>query len=221
MKGAIKISYAATSKNLFSFEDWIVFYDAEFAEKMLRKIKEFPWSEKTLSSLCPLCGNKVKNCHFGFLGINLLNGDPLTILKFQKLHLPYRSKLEFASYKPESWYSKENFAKKTSLGLRWYLLHKNIIPGSEDKTYEDQKAMLPEEYEIPQVVEETAKDILVFQKSGVLANPARYARCIDESSDGERVSIGHSAGNGLRINNVWGENRVYNIGIGASRKLGT
>jgi len=134
----------------------------------------------------------VRETHFAFVGV-----DSVTMMEL----------------KPESWYSREGFATTEALALRWYLLLKNIVPGSENSEFPDQKAMLPKEYEVPSAVAETAKDILIYKKTGVCMNPARYARTSDLDSVHRRVCIS----GGVDVYSHWDDGPYDFVGIGASR----
>ncbi len=213
-----KLARALMGKNFFGIEDWATLYGANFSQKQLRQVAEFPWGEDVLASTCPLCGKTVKDCHFAFLGLDRLNGKPLNILKLQELH-PNTAQPRFYRYTPDAWYSKEKFATETTCDLRWYLLHTSIVPKSEDKTFDEQRAMLPAEYEVPSAIAEVSKDLLVFKKTGVYANPSRYGRCTDVDSDGSRVCVGYFDAGGLRVNDYWDDRRDDYIGVSASRKF--
>lgn len=204
--------------NFFSAKDWATLYGANFSQKQLRQVAEFPWGEDILNSTCPL-GKTVKDCHFAFLGLDRLNGKPLTILKFQELH-PNTAQPRFWFYRHthDSWYSKKKFATDTTMSLRWYLLHTNIVPKSEDKTFDRQRAMLPAEYEVPSAIVEVAKNLLFFKKTGVYATP-RYGRCTDVDSDGDRIVVGGFGAGGLDIDLYWDGGRDGVICISASRKF--
>lgn len=116
-----KITREIMGKNFFGVEDWSALYGVNFSQKQLRRVAEFPWSEDILNSTCPLCGKVVKDCHFAFVGLDRINGKPLTILKLQELH-PATKQPKFYSYAPSAWYSEKKFAKETTMDFRWYLL---------------------------------------------------------------------------------------------------
>ncbi|MBI1999093.1 MAG: hypothetical protein HYS74_00360 [Parcubacteria group bacterium] len=213
-----KLARTVMGKNFFGVEDWSVLYGVNFSQKQLRQVAEFPWGEDILNSTCPLCGKVVKDCHFAFVGLDRINGKPLTILKLEELH-PTTGQPKFYSYAPDAWYSKEKFARKTTMSFRWYLLHQNIVPKSEDKTYDGQRAMLTADYEVPSAVTEVTKDLLVFRKTGNFVNQSRYARCECVTSGGDRVDAGDVGGGGLGVNHFWGGSRGYGVGLAASRKF--
>lgn len=213
--------------NFCDAEEWTFFYEADFSKRQLRQITEFPWSKDILMSTCPLCGGIVKDCHAAFWGLEHINGKPLTILKFQKFHpdvlkqYPVNFQPQFTTYAPNAWFSKEKFAKKTAMDPRWYLLHINIIQRFLNKTYDEQMAMLPAEYEVPSAVAEIAKDLLIFRKTGICAtNPGQYNRCSDLTSDNRNVFVGiYRFTNGPSIDLFWAGDRYCYVGIAASRKL--
>jgi len=213
-----KLARAVMGKNFFGVEDWSALYGVNFSQKQLRQVAEFPWGEDILNSTCPLCGKVVKDCHFAFVGLDSINGKLFTILKLQELH-PATGQPKFYSYAPSAWYSEQKFAKETTMDFRWYLLHQNIVPKSEDKTYGDQKAMLTADYEVPSAITEVTKDLLVFRKTGNFVNQSRYARCECVTSDGNRVRAGYFDGGGLHVYYFWDDYRYYSFGVAASRKF--
>ena len=213
-----KLARTVMGKNFFGVEDWSALYGVNFTQKQLRQVAEFPWGEDILNSTCPLCGKVVKDCHFAFVGLDRINGKPLTILKLQELH-PATGQPKFYSYAPSAWYPNEKFAKETTMSFRWYLLHQNIVPKSEDKTYGDQKTMLTADYEVPSAVTEATKDLLIFRKTGIFANSSQYARCECVASDGRRVLVGYFDSDGLGVDYYWDDNRNDNIGVSSARKF--
>jgi len=213
-----KLARAVMGKNFFGVEDWSALYGVNFTQKQLRQVAEFPWGEDILNSICPLCGKVVKDCHFAFVGLDRVNGKPLTILKLQEIH-PATGQPKFYSYAPSAWYSEQKFAKETTMSFRWYLLHQNIVPKSESKTYDEQKAMLAVDYEVPSAVAEATKDLLVFKKTGNFVNSLRYARCEVVSSFGYRVGVGLFGESGLLVGYFWDGYRYGDFGLAASRKF--
>jgi hypothetical protein len=213
-----KLARATMGQNFFGVEEWATLYGANFSKKQLREVNEFPWGEDILNSPCPFNkGKAIRETHFAFLGLEKLNIDPLTILKFQGLH-PASGQPRFASYAPDSWYSQQEFAAKTAK-LRWYLLLASIVPNSTNTAWSDQLAMLTAGYEVPTAIEEVSKDILTYRKTGVYLNPSVYARVKDTTSGGSRVTVGYFDSNGLDVND-WDDDGYYgHIGLAASRKL--
>jgi hypothetical protein len=211
-----KLVRAILGKNFFGVEEWSVLYGLNFSKKQFREISEFPWNEDILNSTCLLCGKIVRECHFGHLGLEKFKGVPLTMMKLYELH-PRTGQPRF--YLDDPWYKNEEFATKTTLQFRWYLTHLEIVPNSENKTYERQTQMLTEDYEVPSAIEETVKSFLYYKKNGIYLNPTRYARCRDLGSDGRRVYLGLFDSGGFHVCRWYDDEPDGHIGLASSRKF--
>jgi len=189
------------SIDLFGLLDWQTYHNIVLSPAQVTTLGPFPWSDAVLNSRCPFHNGKmVRETHFAFAGL-----DTITIT-------------ELHSY-ADTWYANEQFATTVTLGLRWYLLLKDIVPDSEGKKFAEQVAMLPAEYEAPSAVAETAKDLFVKTKTGVFVNPNRYARTSDPGSGGSRVSVGVCVASGVDVHYFTDDYRNGHIGVGASRKF--
>jgi hypothetical protein len=209
-----ELSLELPNLDCFAVADWNANYRIALTSEQIAAVGNFPWSDATLNSPCPFNpGKMIRETHFAFVGV-----DSITMMELQRLN-PQATEPRFYSYAPDAWYAKQNFATKTKLGLRWYLLLKDIVPGSENKTFEEQQVMLPKEYEVPSAVAETAKDLLIYKKTGKYVNPQRYARTSDLDSDGSRVSVGGCDAGGVYVGNYWGDYRYDRVGVGACRKF--
>ena len=203
-----KLARAILNENFFGVEEWSSLYGVNFTKKQLREIADFPWSKDVLNAPCPFVkGKKVKETHFAFLGLSSFRGKPLTILKWQELH-PKSKQPKFYSYAPDYWYTKEKFATEKTSDFRWYLMLKEIIPDSTNKTFQEHTKRLPDGYELPFAIEEVAKEILYFKKNGVYLNSDRYARCQDLDSRGLRVRVGLFGRDGLHVHYYWVDDRL-------------
>lgn len=214
-----KLARAILGKNFFGIEDWSAFYGVNFSGKQLRAVAEFPWGEDILNAPCPFSkGKLIRETHAAYLGLDRYMGKPLTIMKWQEVH-PITGQPRFYSYPQDCWYKDEKFANQPTCAFRWYLMPLQIVTDSESKTYQDQVAMLPAEYEVPFAVEEVTKDLLYYRKNGVFLNPSRYGRCQDVSSYGGRIGVGRSGSGGLRVGGWSGGVPGDDVGLAASRKL--
>ncbi|KKS27489.1 MAG: hypothetical protein UX24_C0009G0005 [Candidatus Giovannonibacteria bacterium GW2011_GWB1_45_9b] len=214
-----KLARARMGQNFFGVEEYATLYGVNFSKKQLREVSGFPWGKDILDAPCPFNkGKTVRETHFAYLGVDKLNGSPLTIMKFQELH-PESGQPKFRNYAPDSWYHQQVFATDKTMKLRWYLLLKNIVPNSTLTSWNDQKAMLPAEYEIPTAVEETAKDLFVQRKTGIYPNLKVYARVDDTSSNGHRVNVGDCYHGSVGVY-FWGDYGDDSVGLGASRLPG-
>ncbi|OGN16204.1 MAG: hypothetical protein A3C81_02355 [Candidatus Yanofskybacteria bacterium RIFCSPHIGHO2_02_FULL_46_19] len=209
-------------RNIFDVADWMSYYDAKFTKKQIRDAGKFPWGEDVLNSPCPFNkGKLVKDTHFAFLGLTAINGSPLTVAKWLQLH-PATGQPKFY-FNSNPWHEGQPHTDVATMQLRWYLMLKDIVPGSTDKTPEEQVAILPAEYEVPTTIAETTKDILVFRKTDVRPNGSRWAACTertvktDKAGAGSVSCVGGFRGSGLSVYN-WGGNRGAYVGGGASRK---
>jgi hypothetical protein len=214
-----KLARVILGENFFGVEEWSSLYGVNFSNKQLREVAEFPWSEDVLNAPCPFYkGKSVKETHFAFLGLNTFKGKPLTILKWQELH-PDSGQPRSDSYVPEIWYVKEEFGNKPTCGFRWYLMPLEILPKSINRTYAEQTAMLPADYEVPLAIEEVTKVILYYRKNGIYLNPARHGRCQDVTSSNDRVVVGGWGPRGLGVGHCLDEVRDWSVGLAASRKF--
>lgn len=220
LEGSIhqKLARAVMGKNFFGIEEWSSLYGVSFTKKQLREVADFPWGEDILNAPCPFVeGKSIKETHFAFLGIPSVNGKPLTILKWHELHLATgQPKFYFAN---NPWYGNQKFATEVTCELRWYLMPLEIVPSSTNKTYQEQVAMLTQDYEVPNAIEEVTKSILYYRKNGIRLNQSRWSRCQDVTSVGYRVNVGHFGESGLHVNSHWDGHRHSYIGVAASRKF--
>lgn len=211
-----KLARAILGKNFFGIEDWSALYGVNFSGKQLRAVAEFPWGEDILNAPCPFSkGKLIRETHVAYLGLDRYMGKPLTIMKWQEVH-PITGQPRFYSYPQDK---DEKFANQPTCAFRWYLMSLQIVPDSESKTYQDQVAMLPAEYEVPFAVEEVTKDLLYYRKNDTFLNPSRYGRCQDVSSYGYRVGVGCLGSKGLNVYCWIDDYRDVDVGLAASRKL--
>jgi hypothetical protein len=210
-------------RNIFDAADWMSYYDVKFTKKQIRDVGKFPWSEDVLNGPCPFhAGKMVRETHFAFLGVTRINGEPLTVNKWMELHpVTGQPRFYFAS---DPWHAGQPYADEVTMELRWYLLLKSIVPGSTDKTSEQQVAMLPEEYEVPSTIAEVTKDILVFRKTNVRPNPVQWAACKERTIKTSKIDkglvscVGYFSEYGLHVD-CWNGTSHYAVGVGASRKF--
>ena len=204
----------------FGVADWQKFYRVSLTPRQIMAIGDFPWSENLLNSPCPWNpGKTIRETHFAFMGF-----DTISIMKLQELN-PQGKDPCFYVYAPDVWYIKEKFPHRV-LRLRWYLLLREIIPNSEEKTFNTQKMILPKEYEVPSAAVEAAKNFLIYKKEGIYVNEKRYARTSDVNSGHRHIVIGccNAEIDGAYIDGVYvrfreNVDQIPDVGIGASRKL--
>ena len=206
-------------ENFFGLSDWNANFRQEITDDEVLMI---PWPESVLNGECPFCsGRTVSETHFVFLGVKTLSPEKtLTVLEWQK----QQEALRQPRLCQDDWYREKDFAnEKTCKHLRWYLVLREIIPGSVNKTYLKQLEMLPGGYEPASAVVEVSKNILNFYKNRVRPNRFVYGTCKDQTQTKElggplRVAVGKfSKNNDLDITFRFDNSAYPNFGLTASR----
>lgn len=205
-------------QNFFGPEEWLSFYDETVSSRLLRRTK-FPWGEDVLDGPCSFNpGKNVRETHVAFLGLSLLGGKPLTILRWHELHPKSTGQQPFFYFDQNPWYAGEGYAKDMTLEARWHLVLREVVPGSVGVGHEEQVKLLPAEYEVSAMVTEVSKNILSFRRTGVRPNQTIWVRCQERTSNGLLSLAGGWDGDGLGVDDWHG--RAYGgVGMGASRKL--
>lgn len=111
----------------------------------------------------------------------------------------------------------------------WALVTKNPIPGSEGKTYEEQKALLEElnqrsnlSYHVPSLLEVSTAIFTTFASSGEYLfsedlQPS-FTRCQEGSGDLQAM-VGAFKENALKLNYMPCHSKFYFLGIGAVQRF--
>jgi len=205
---------AILGKNLFGPEEWLKYYGIWFSEQQLKEISEFPWNESVLNAPCPFVKEKrIKETHFAFLGLYEIYNEPLNVLKWHELN-PFTGKQEL---KAHPWYEDQDFARVKTCWFKWYLTLIESVPGSTEKTHQEQLEMLPVEYRGPLVVEELTKNILYYKINKAYPNFNTWIRCrdvVDVGMNNCRICVGDF----IRIRGWAGDRKHSSIGISAFRK---
>lgn len=191
-----KVAREIMGENFLGIEEASQHFGVKFGKELAR-FDEIPFPEAVLE--------ECKDTHILFAGF------PLTILAVRSKVL--RDLFWQHKY---AWYNKQAFAKKEKVGLRWYLIRKDIVPESTSKTYQEQLAMLSEDEEVPKACEVVYMTILYFLATGTRLFGSIYARCQDESASGYRVSVGRF--DGLVVYD-WYDAAYHSIGVVASWKI--
>lgn len=113
-----------------------------FTKEELAQLAELPWDEKVLK--------ECRDTHICFPGINHWGKKPLSIQCLGKMECIDPS--YYGEYKGEKWYAKESFVHEGTPELRWYLIHKFILPESLSKTYHQQKQLLKKDEYIEKAI---------------------------------------------------------------------
>jgi hypothetical protein len=154
--------------------------------------------EDILNSQCPYTGKKVRESHLLTLIPATVNGQALTLSKLGKL---IRSPKK--GYSTE--YSNCNVGEndKAVNSSYWTLLLKDVIPNSRKKTFDEQKQLLKQNYNVPKAIE-TAVSVLMHHVQGgeklYSDSPDTYTRS-EEKYNGYRLLVGGFGSGGLNVYN--------------------
>jgi hypothetical protein len=171
-------------------------YGVIYADDEVAALGEIPFPVKTLQAC-----NKT---HV------LVAGSPLTI---NDIH----SKADDAFGRIE-WNRREPFAKNQRVRIGWYLLRRDAVSGSTNKTYPDQATLLTNEEEVPhacEVVYMAALYYLTWRKRLLLDSDVV---CCDKDSKHHHVAVGSYRGR-LNVHHGWmGITSLNHLGLASSRK---
>jgi len=184
-------------KNFLGIEEVTQHLGVQFTEKELVQLREIPFTEGVLQ--------ECKDTHI------LVAGYPLSIIDV-------REKASDLFYH-QDWYDNEEFAKKEKVDLRWYLVKKDIVPDSINKTYQEQTTLISDKEEVPKACEMVYLIILYYLAKNVRLFEHLYSRCQNFSSVGDRVPVGCFGSHGFHVDHHWGGNRRDALGLSSARKV--
>ncbi len=171
---------------------------------------------------------KIWETYFTFLSIDTIQGEPLTLAKFESLHPPTHQPC-FRSGEIAHYYTMP-FVRETTCGFRWHCVRTRVVPGSRGLCCTEQKALLTQfpECEVPCALVEAMKEILFFQmhpfrryaNRRYLGSSTVSARCADiVDEQGSNPEVGLHDRRGLCISVLSPERSDPNVGIAAALKF--
>ena len=113
----------------------------------------------------------------------------------------------------------EAFANDKKVRVRWYLLRKEPVLESINKTYDEQFMLLTNEVAVPFAREMTYIVILYWLTHRERLLPEVWVRCQDKSSDNDRVYIGGLDSDGLGVSHYRCDRCSTPVGLASSRKV--
>lgn len=136
--------------NFFGPEQWRLVFGEKF---QLLSIPKIPWTHGELKN--PGINQK----HFLFLGLECLDGKPLNLLMWQSVFI--------ATDRGDhpKFYRNKYLINRLAQGIcanRWYLMPVGVVKGSVGLTYNEQVSLLPDEYEVPSMIELVTANILFY-----------------------------------------------------------
>ncbi len=137
---------------------------------------------------------------------------PMSLLEVREMKSGY-----FYS-KSGGWYADQKFARNDKADTRWIMVRKEPVPGSTNKTWNEQQALLSDVEITPNAAEfvwavttyRAVRDVYLFGSI--------YARTFLVDSGGDRVYVGSFDDKGLNVYSWHGDNRHSNVGVSSARK---
>jgi hypothetical protein len=162
---------------------------------------------ETLKALCPFNpGKQVGDTHMLMLIPQTVNGKPFTLNLLQELIGSPQGKdaTSFAYYASSV---KKALGDAQTARPYWILMTKNVIPGSRNKTYGEQKQFVQEKgadvYELPSAIEAAASILMHYFKTDECLygqDPWTYTRCQETVTEDQwPVAIGGFSRGGLGV----------------------
>lgn len=190
------LAHDIMGKNFFGLNEVSVHYGVEFGNGLVAALATIPFSEATL-----------RNCKDTHI---LVAGFPMTILDIRA-----KAPNQFHSH-GDAWYNSHAFAADKRVDPRWHLLRKEIIAGTQSRSFAEQMSLLSNSEEVPDACDLVYATILYFLATRELLFRGVYSRCKDLGPGGDRIAVGTSAQDGLDISSHW-EGFAYNeIGIASA-----
>jgi len=175
-----KIARSILGKDFIGIEEVEKNLGVAFTQIDLAELEKIPFTEETLEAC--------KGTHIP------VPGYPLTALDIEEKILRDRylelSESDLKRMRKELEAVAEEFEKVEKVGARWYLMRKDIVPGSTNKSWEQQIAMLPENEKIPRACELSYTIALYYLARGVCLFKSTYVRCQDDSCGCFHASVG-------------------------------
>lgn len=201
---AQRIASAIMSRNFIGIEVVTRCLNVQFSDEQLHTLADIPFPEEVLQ--------ECRDSHV------LVAGFPLSILDLRMMAL--QGKLRQTLY-PQDWYEEEAFAQK-QVSVRWYLIRKEQVPGSADRTFGEQTGLLSTSEEVPSACETVYAATLFHLATGGRLYEGIFVRCLDrlDESGNYRVSVGSNAADGLKIEKDWAAYRYHQSqGLASAKKF--
>jgi len=184
-----------------------------------------------LKSQCPFNpGKQVRDTHMLVLIPQTVDGQPFTLNLLQELIGNPKEKAasrfkEYSRFKDYHDAVKDDLGDKQFGEAHWILMTKDIIPGSRNKKYREQKQLVQEKevggYELPSAIEAAASILMHYFKTDecLYGDPSTtYTRCQETVTENQLpVVIGGFSPGGLDVCGNWDAYDVF--GVAAVRKF--
>jgi hypothetical protein len=175
-----------------------------------------------LKSPCPFWpGKKVEETHLLTLIPQTVNGKPLTLKSLGKLvEAPKQG--HFSQYRA---FDLGEYTDPSAPVAHWALLTRDVIPGSRNKPYADQQALVASHaqktrvpYQVPTILDAAVSIFMEYVHSGVFLygeSPWTFTRCQEKYGANWQLVVGGFAPAGLSFT----ARASRDIGVGSLRKF--
>lgn len=196
--------------NVFGPDEWLRYYSGKvsFTKAQLAPVSRIPWSKEELRNPA------IEQEHFLFLGLDKLNEKPLDLVFWHDFS-PHGPRYPFNG--EENAYLTHAFARAVCK-FHWYLMPKDTVPNSADHSYDDQLAMLPNDYEVPTATERVTAYLLHIQLDKRGWGQAKWARTRDRGDGGRHVVVREDQVYATQLDNEAGS-AFMDIALCASRSI--
>ncbi len=136
------------------------------------------------------------------------------------------SLIEVRNWARELFYTKEKalyenhpFARDEQSSKGLIALRKEVVPGSLNKTWDEQLGLLQDGEVVPNAAEFTSCVTIYAKVRGIRLFPGVYARVNSVAADGDRVDAGYFDSKGLDVHNHWDDHRHSHLGVASAWKF--
>lgn len=179
---------------------------------------------KLLLSPCPFWSTpekpvRVMDSHMLVLIPAAVNEEALTLNKLQDLIQNPQSEGYATDYKVYSNWTKGEHGSTPIERSHWVLMTRDVVPGSRNKTYQEQKDLVNQYggYRLPGALEAAVCTLMEHVSSGsMLFGALTYTCCTEKVQDQHPVVVGGFGSDGLDVYIGFGSVRY---GLGALRKF--
>ena len=169
--------------------------------------------DQVMNSPCPFWeGCQVRDTHMLVLIPSHVGGKPLTLDYLGELIQSPKGDgygTKYRDYEYYAEYVRPAIGSQASGSSYWVLMTKDVLPGSRNKRYEDQRKLVADHanrtglgYEVPGALEAAVVMLLHHAQSGerlYSVNPETHTRCRDKDIDGNPVVVGGFSSGGLYV----------------------
>jgi len=163
-----------------------------------------------LKGSCPFWPDKkVEDTHVLVLVPQSVNGKPLTLKSLGELvqHPRQREATKCTYFNLGSYSNLGQYTDPPAPPAHWVLMSKDVLPGSRDKSYLEQQALIHSyrqkaPYEVPSILDATVCIFMEYFRSGTYLygqNPWTFTRCQEEYNADQLLAVGGFAPRGLNV----------------------